>query len=320
MPNNSQARKWLLTINNPLDCGLNQSAITEKLHLFFPDYFCMCEEISSTGTHHAHVYLSSSSPIRFSTIKNRFPTAHIDKAYGSGMENRDYVKKSGKWANSDKAETSVEGSFFEFGAIPSEKEEKSPKMFQLVKSVSEGMSTIDIISDTPSMAFRIKDIELLRQTLLAEKYASENREITVTYIYGASGTGKTSGIYKKHLARDIYRLTNYRMGQGVSFDGYFGQDVIVFEEFNSQIPIEEMLNYLDIYPLRLPARYNDKIACFSKIYITANIPLHAQYRPVQASRPETWKAFRRRIHNIIEYLPDGTIVEKTKGVNSNDKT
>ena len=32
------------------------------------------------------------------------------------------------------------------------------------------------------------------------------------------------------------------------------------EEFNSQIPIEAMLNYLDVYPLLLPARYSDRTA------------------------------------------------------------
>ena len=310
MPNNSQSRKWLLTINNPLDCGLDHSTIAEKLQLFSPDYFCMADEIATTGTFHTHIFLASSSPIRFSTIKGRFPTAHIENAYGSSTDNRDYVKKCGKWADSDKAETSVEGSFFEYGNIQSEKEEKSPKMFQLLKNVSDGMSTIDIINNTPSMAFKIKDIDLLRQTMLAEKYACENRQVMTTYIFGASGTGKTSGIYQKHTGRDIYRLTNYRVGQGVSFDGYSGQDVLVFEEFNSQIPIEEMLNYLDIYPLRLPARYNDKVACFTKVYITSNIPLNAQYWGIQVNRPETWKAFLRRIHNIIEYLPDGTTIEK----------
>ena len=49
-------------------------------------------------------------------------------------------------------------------------------------------------------------------------------------------------------------MTNYRATRGISFDGYHGQDVLVFEEFSSQIPIEDMLNYLDIYPLSLPAR------------------------------------------------------------------
>ena len=54
------------------------------------------------------------------------------------------------------------------------------------------------------------------------------------YIYGATGTGKTRGVYQRHGAHDIYRVTNYQNGKGVSFDDYHGQDVIAFEEFTSQ--------------------------------------------------------------------------------------
>ena len=87
----------------------------------------------------------------------------------------------------------------------------------------------------------------------------------------------------------------------------------MFEEFNSQIPVEDMLNYLDIYPLALPARYNDKTACYTKVYITSNLPLEKQYRGEQWDRPETWRALLRRIHTIIEYLPDGSTVQRKKG-------
>ena len=83
----------------------------------------------------------------------------------------------------------------------------------------------------------------------------------------------------------------------------------MFEEFNSQISIEAMLNYLDIYPLTLPARYNDRTACYTKVYITSNIPLENQFKGVQHSRPETWKAFLRRIHKVYEYTSDGGIFE-----------
>ena len=38
-----------------------------------------------------------------------------------------------------------------------------------------------------------------------------------------------------------------------------------------------------------------------------------QYRGEEWDRPETWRAFLRRIHNIIEFLPDGTTVQKKKG-------
>jgi len=239
--------------------------------------------------------------------------AHAEKAYGTSRENRDYITKSGKWADTEKAETSVTGTFCEYGEVPTEAEEKSPVMHQLLQSVKEGMTDIEIIEQTPSMAFRIREIDVLRQTLLAEKYSVENRKIEVSYLYGSSGVGKTYGIFQMHNPREICRITNYRGGKSAVFDAYHGQDVLVFEEFNAQIPIEDMLNYLDCYPLMLPARYNDRVACYTKVYITSNQPIERQYRAEQEDRPETWRAFLRRIDNIIEYLRDGTTVERKKG-------
>lgn len=307
---NSQSRKWSLVINNPLDCGLTHDAICEILMKFFPDYFCLADETASTGTFHTHIFIYSHSPIRFSTLKGRFPVAHIEKALGSAKNNRDYILKSGKWETDVKAETSIKGSFYEYGEIPKEKDESSPKMSKLLENIKDGKRTAEIIDDSPGFAFRVRDIDTLRQTLLSEQYTKKNRNLTVSYVYGASGTGKTRGIYEKHGATDICRITNYRAGKGISFDGYYGQDVLVFEEFNSQIPIEDMLNYLDIYPLYLPARYNDKIACYTTVYITSNLPLYEQYRDVQIYHPETWKAFLRRIHKVIQYHPDGTTTER----------
>ena len=272
MGNNTQSRKWSLVINNPQECGLDHSAIVEILRKFSPAYFCMADEIATTGTYHTHIFLYSPSPIRFSTVKNRFPTAHIDKTYGSAKENRDYIRKEGKWAETDKAETKVPDTFLEWGDMPAEKEEKAPQMYKLIQEVRDGISTANIIEGSPNLAFRVRDIDTLRQTLLSDRYASENRKIEVWYIFGASGTGKTRGIYERHDAKDICRITNYRNGRGISFDGYSGQDVLVFEEFHSQIPIEDMLNYLDIYPLSLPARYSDRVACYTRVYITSNLP------------------------------------------------
>ena len=310
--NNTQSRKWLLVINNPQEAGLTHERICEILTLFSPDYYCMADERATTGTLHTHIFIYSHSPIRFNTIKNRFPIAHIEKSYGSTMDNRNYILKTGKWENSDKSETSIEGSFYEFGEIPTEQQEKSPKMSRLIADVRSGMKTTEIIDTSPEFVFKIRDIDLLRQTLLSEKYKSQKRNITVTYLFGATGTGKTRSIFDKHDADDICRITNYSSKKGISFDGYSGQRVLVFEEFNSQIPIEEMLNYLDIYPLYLPARYNDKIACYEIVYITSNMPLSEQYREVQKNRPETWKAFLRRIHKVVEYCADGTKKERNK--------
>ena len=67
MANNSQSRKWTLAINNPHDCGLTHDVIREILMKFSPDYFCMSDEIASTGTYYTHVFMLCSSPVRFST-------------------------------------------------------------------------------------------------------------------------------------------------------------------------------------------------------------------------------------------------------------
>ena len=313
MENNTQARKWALVINNPLEAGLDHAAIREILRRFAPSYFCMADEVATTGTYHTHIFLLAPSPIRFSTIKNRFPTAHIEKAYGSVMANRAYILKEGHWADTDKAETSVSGTFEEWGDLPAEKEEEAPEMFKLIQDLRAGKSVMEIIEDNPKLAFRIREIETLRQAILEEKYSAENRALEVTYLYGASGTGKTRGIFETYDRKSICRITDYGGRNGVRFDAYHCQDVLVLEEFHSQIPISAMLNYLDIYPLTLPARYTDRIACYTKVYITSNIPLEEQYRDIQRYQMETWRAFLRRVQNVIEYLRDGSTVQHKKG-------
>lgn len=310
MGNNTQSRKWTLVINHPQEAGLTHAVLEEILRKFSPEYYCMADEIASTGTYHTHIFLYAASPIRFSTVKNRFPTAHAEKAYGSVRENRDYITKSGKWANSEKSETVVPDTFLEWGTIPAEKEETSPAMFRLIQDLRNGKTVMEVVEDNPDLAFRIRDIELLRQTILTEKYQSENRNVEVSYLYGASGAGKTRSIFQTNDPKEICRITNYRLpSKNISFDGYSGQDVLVFEEFNSQIPIEDMLNYLDVYPLQLPARYSDRVACYTKVYITSNQPLDRQYRTEQLDRPETWRAFLRRIHHIVEFLPGGSTIQ-----------
>lgn len=87
----------------------------------------------------------------------------------------------------------------------------------------------------------------------------------------------------------------------------------MLEEFHSQIPIAAMLNYLDIYPLTLPARYTDRVACYTTVYITSNVPLSEQYMDIQRYQLETWRAFLRRVQNIIEYLPDGSTIRHKEG-------
>ena len=54
----------------------------------------------------------------------------------------------------------------------------------------------------------------------------------------------------------------------------------------------------------LPCRYEDKVACFTEVYIISNIPLEQQYPNVQVEEPESYAAFLRRINEKYEMLAD----------------
>ena len=73
-----------------------------------------------------------------------------------------------------------------------------------------------------------------------------------------------------------------------------------------------MLNIRDLKidnPVMLPARYFDRVACYTIVYITSNIPLEQQYPEIQKCKLETWNAFLRRIHTVTEFRKDGIIRE-----------
>ena len=193
--------------------------------------------------------------------------------------------------------------------MPSEADEKSPKNAAVIQHVKDGLTNAEIIALDPSYAFKGRDIDQLRQDICYAPFRKILRNVEVHYLYGDSGTGKTRSIFDKHPMEDICRITNYAPRGVTQFDAYTGHPVLVFEEFHSQIPITAMLNYLDIYPVMLPARYYDRVACYTTVYITSNIPLEQQYTEIQRSKLETWHAFLRRIHTVTEFRKDGTIRE-----------
>ena len=79
MAANPQSRKWMLTINNPKNCGLDHSSMQTLLSLFCPDYYCLADEIATTGTFHTHIFIYSKSPIRFSTLRTVFQQRILKK-------------------------------------------------------------------------------------------------------------------------------------------------------------------------------------------------------------------------------------------------
>ncbi|MDE6852013.1 MAG: hypothetical protein K2J67_05930 [Lachnospiraceae bacterium] len=116
----TQSRKWLLTFNNPDKNHNNIRAALSTIKNV--TYWCMCDEVGKHGIYHTHLFLYRKNPMRFSMIKNKFPVAHIDYGRGTCRKNRDYVRKEGKYKDTDKEHTNMPDTFEEYGECPVERQ------------------------------------------------------------------------------------------------------------------------------------------------------------------------------------------------------
>lgn len=292
----NQLRNWVLTINNPSDDEEKTFEYIKGLpHIKY--FIFQREKGEETGTEHYQLYIEFQVGKTFDTMKKYFPTAHIEQRKGTKTQARDYCSK---------AETRISDKVYEFGTFAEERERSD--LNDIIEMVKDGSSDEEILSAYPSQFFRYsKHINDVRQTVLQSKFKNIFRNLDVTYIWGRAGVGKTRYVMDKFGFENVYRLTSYDRG---CFDSYKGEDVILFDEFRSSFKITDMLNYLDGYPLMLPSRYSNKVACYTKVYIISNIPFEEQYIEFRQNQPATFAAFKRRIHHFYEMSLSGIVEAK----------
>ncbi len=303
----TQSFMYQLTINAPLERGYTHEHIVEIIRSNFKTitYFCMADEEGSMF--HTHIYVVFSSRVRFSMMKRYFPEAHIEKCRGSVSDNVNYIKKSGKWElDESKQEKKIEGTFEEYGTQPPDSKGKRSDMSELYQMILDNMTNAEILAINQDYILQIDKLDKIRTTILTERFKETVRlDLEVTYISGATGTGKTRWVLENNGYTSVYRITDYLH----PFDGYACQPVICFDEFRSSLKLKEMLLYCDIYPIELPSRYANKYACYNKIFIVSNWSLEKQFLEIQRKDEESWNAFLRRIHKVVTFDKIGNRTE-----------
>ena len=296
----------MLTINNPdmLDESIYsydslKKYIESKVKC---DYFCYSYEIGlKEKTLHIHIFFYFKNPRAGNSLKKIFPTAHLDLCRGSCKQIRDYVfKENLSDDKKEKEDTRIEGKQYESATLPEEKQGNRSDLELLYDLIKQGFSNVDIYNANPSFIKYTYLIDKTRTEYLEDKYKKEWRDLEVIFVTGVTGKGKTRTVMEAFGYENVHRVIDYKH----PFDDYKQQDVIIFEEFRNSLPIEQMLNFLDGYPVTLPSRYCNKVACYHKVFIITNWTLEEEYKNIQEQYPETWRAFLRRIHKIKIYNED----------------
>lgn len=302
----SVSRSWFAVFNNPANHGYDGEPheICEKLKSEWigdsstrSGAWAYC--VSADGLHHVHMVLEDKKYMRWSAVKKSYAVGmHFKATRGTKAQAEDYIYKRGEFE--EKGEqilyTCVHGEIQ--GNQGARNDIRA--MYELIKS---GCSDFEIIEENPRYMMYLDKIASCREMLRYEEFKNKRRlDMHVEYWFGAPGTGKTSGILDKYGDSNVYVVSDYKH----PWDNYRGEDVVLFDDFDcAKIDAPALLRWLDVYPLQLPCRYNNKTACFTKVYFTSNLPLEDQYKYIQKEQPVIWEALCRRIHAVKEFRKDG---------------
>ena len=286
--NSKRYRNWFITYVYKKDKGDLEKFIKSRIKVLsdFTYYVYQLERGNMAHKLHHHLFIRYKQPKTYNQIGKAFYSAHVQHISGP-------VQKVIKYCTKEKTRVSGPVEWGDLGG-----QGKRSDLAEIMEMVKCDWSNDQIAEVFPSQMFLYyQHIDVMRERYHEEQFAGKFCIPKVTYIYGGTGTGKTRYIYDNYKPLDIYRCTNYDN----PFDMYKEQDVMVFDEFRSSIKLVPMLNHLDAYFTRLPARYHDKTAMYTKVYIISNEPFEKMYPDVQEKNFETYRAFCRRIETIKEF-------------------
>lgn len=286
IPMANRTRNWCATLNNWTDEEL--AHICSKADEC--KYAIIGKEKGAEGTPHLQMYLSFRSYKSFDAVgKIVGPRAHLEPARGDPLSNFKYCSK--------------DGDFIEIGTRPSGKGKRNDlEEVKEILAAGGGLKrVIDRTSSLPAIKYA-KEIQPYMERKRTEKP-------TVIWIYGRSGIGKT------RKAIELCQDSPYWISHGSLqwFDGYDGEEIVLFDDFReSHCKFEYLLRLLDRYPMMVPIKGGFRQWRPDVIFVTSRWHPCMCFDLKGKDDPEQ---LTRRCDDIIHYVDGalGIVEEVDKG-------
>lgn len=242
------------------------------------------EHCPTTSRTHWQGYVELKSQQRFNWLKSKFVDSHFEQRHGTADQAASYCRK--------------DGDFKEFGTIS--QQGKRSDLHAIAESIVSGDSTItDVALSHPGTFVQYGRGLTLLNSVVSRSTQQRWRNVRVEIWWGETGTGKTRKWFDEHFD-DGYRFQYSKNNDW--FDGYDSQKAILFDEFNCQILLSNMLMYLDGHPIRMEIKSSSAYAHWNSVTIISNDNPQEWYRNVTI---EKRKAFARRISKVLHFTSSG---------------
>lgn len=257
------SKSWVYTLNNYTQENVDQfKAFTVKRHR------CALED---EGTPHMQGSITFTRAYRLAQLKKLCPKAHWEIAKCKDSEN--YCTKG---------EIIID--------VNNTKQGSRTDLQQAIDTVKSSYSLQIVAEEHPETYVKYyKGLQALRKELQPrlEKFT----QTTVSVFIGKPGTGKTRKVYE--MEPKVYLVPEPVNGI-LWFDGYEGQEAILFDDFYGWVKYHTMLNILDGYPMQMPVKGSHVYRNWTRVYITSNSHPREWYQRTE------WNALKRRINLIKE--------------------
>ncbi len=291
----SRSKNWCWTLNNPSAAhvgslrNLGERASRRDRAVSCMSYIIFQEEVGdAAGTRHLQGYFEFKTRMRLNQLRRwlnreaQITTMHLEVRRGTGAQARDYCNKD---------ESRVAGgASFAWGRI---KPDGRPKLdlAAVGEQVKEGIPMKQIAEEqTEQFIKHHYGLKALR----AVTEVARREPPDVFIYYGPTGSGKSYRAMHEH-GEDVY-VVDWPLRNGIFWwNGYDGQEVVIFDEFRCQIKLTLLLRIIDGLPFKVQCKGGFSEMTSSKIVITTNVAPEKWYAGVDDAR---WAPLKRRIDDF----------------------